>query len=984
MSFSNNVGSTKAYFTNTTGTTKGYLWNQLPPLRALTGDWAARAAGTIYDRFDGITNDIGGNVFAVGQYSSNPTTIYHSNGATYGTLTNSGSNDGLIVKYNPAGTAQWATRIAGDVALRGVVTDSNGDLYVSGDYSLNPMTVYNAGGGVFGTVVNQGFRNILLVKYNTSGTALWATHIGGTDGDSGYDVTVDLGGNVYVTGNYASWNPTGPTVYNSDGSSYTALDGADLIEGIVVKYNSSGMAQWVSFTVRVGFDGATTIESAWAENGNVYVAGHFSVDPLNIYNGSQYGTAGYVTITNSGTNDGLIVKYNLSGTIQWTTRIGGDTEIDSITTDNSGNVFVLGYYTSNPTTIYNAGGGTFGTLANSGSMDTLVVKYNSSGTAQWAARVGGTAFDLGYGDIVVDSGGNIFISGYYESSLLSVYNSDGTVFGTLTTTVADGFVVRYNSSGMAQEATRTGGGDGSYINAMTVDNARSVYVAGSFYANPVTIYNSNNTTFGTLTNSGQNDAFIVKYSSPTHLGTARWATHIGGGSDEKINGIAVNSSGDIYIAGNYSSNPVTVYNLNDSVFGTLANSGTDDGLIVKYNSSGIAQWTTRISGGTEILDVTTNAANVFVTGTYTSNPVTIYNVGGGTFGTLANSGSMDTLVVKYNLSGTAQWATRIAGTGDESSIGGIASDPLGNTYVTGYYTSSPVTIYNSGGTTFGTLANSGLRDIFLVKYSQAGAAHWAARVSGVDLETSYGIASDSNGNVYISGYYASNPVIIYNSNGTTFGTLTNTAYTFGFVIKYNSTGTAQWATRIGGDTTISSVATDTNGNVYVSGYYASNPVTVYNSDGSTFQALQSSQAYDIIIVKYNSAGFGQWATRIGGTGVFGYNSIATDSTGNVFVSGYYSSSTITVYNSSGFSFGTLTNSGSTDGIIVKYDSTGKARWMSRLGNGTINSIAVDSTENVYVGGNYDTNPMTVYNSDETTFRTVTNTGNIDGFLVKFV
>ena len=496
MSFSNNVGSTKAYFTNTTGTTKGYLWNQLPPLRALTGDWAARAAGTIYDRFDGITNDIGGNVFAVGQYSSNPTTIYHSNGATYGTLTNSGSNDGLIVKYNPAGTAQWATRIAGDVALRGVVTDSNGDLYVSGDYSLNPMTVYNAGGGVFGTVVNQGFRNILLVKYNTSGTALWATHIGGTDGDSGYDVTVDLGGNVYVTGNYASWNPTGPTVYNSDGSSYTALDGADLIEGIVVKYNSSGMAQWVSFTVRVGFDGATTIESAWAENGNVYVAGHFSVDPLNIYNGSQYGTAGYVTITNSGTNDGLIVKYNLSGTIQWTTRIGGDTEIDSITTDNSGNVFVLGYYTSNPTTIYNAGGGTFGTLANSGSMDTLVVKYNSSGTAQWAARVGGTAFDLGYGDIVVDSGGNIFISGYYESSLLSVYNSDGTVFGTLTTTVADGFVVRYNSSGMAQEATRTGGGDGSYINAMTVDNARSVYVAGSFYANPVTIYNSNNTTLG--------------------------------------------------------------------------------------------------------------------------------------------------------------------------------------------------------------------------------------------------------------------------------------------------------------------------------------------------------------------------------------------------------------------------------------------------------------------------------------------------------
>jgi hypothetical protein len=84
---------------------------------------------------------------------------------------------------------------------------------------------------------------------------------------------------------------------------------------------------------------------------------------------------------------------------------------------------------------------------------------------------------------------------------------------------------------------------------------------------------------------------------------------------------------------------------------------------------------------------------------------------------LTNSGADDAYVVKYNTSGTAQWATRIAGSSTDLGIG-ITVDSAGNSYVTGEYLSNPVTIYNADTSTFGTLANSGSgsTDAFIVKY----------------------------------------------------------------------------------------------------------------------------------------------------------------------------------------------------------------------------------------------------------------------------
>ena len=233
---------------------------------------------------------------------------------------------------------------------------------------------------------------------------------------------------------------------------------------------------------------------------------------------------------------------------------------------------------------------------------------------------------------------------------------------------------------------------------------------------------------------------------------------------------------------------------------------------------------------------------------------------GSSIPTLQNSGDRDTFVVKYNSSGVAQWASRIAG-GTGNSFGlGIAVDPTGYIYVSGFYYST-VTVYNSPGTisTIPTLAISGTRDAFVVKYDSSGVAQWATRIAGTGDDYGFGgITVDPTGSIYVTGYYNSNPLTVYNAPGTS-GTLTlaNAGSDDVFVVKYNSSGVAQWATRIAGtgNETGYNITNDSSGNIYVIGGYISNPLTVYNEPGttSTIPNLENSGGYDVFIVKYYSS-----------------------------------------------------------------------------------------------------------------------------------
>jgi len=241
------------------------------------------------------------------------------------------------------GTYQLATN---DYA-NGVATDSSGNVYVTGGTK----------GGLDGNT-SAGNTDLFVVKYNSSGTKEWTKQLGSSGRDSANGITIDSSGNVYVTGvtfGGLDWN--------------TSAGANDLF---VVKYNSSGTKEWTEQLGSASTDTANGV--ATDSSGNVYLAG------------VTYG--GLDGNSNEDNADLFVVKYNSSGTKQWTKQLGtSSTDLaDGVATDSSGNVYVVGY--------------TYGGLdgnTNTGASDLFVVKYNSSGTKQWTKQLGSSSPDYDYG-----------------------------------------------------------------------------------------------------------------------------------------------------------------------------------------------------------------------------------------------------------------------------------------------------------------------------------------------------------------------------------------------------------------------------------------------------------------------------------------------------------------------------------------------------------------------------------------------------------
>ena len=131
-----------------------------------------------------------------------------------------------------------------------------------------------------------------------------------------------------------------------------------------------------------------------------------------------------------------MVKYNSSGTHQWTNQLGTDRydEARGVATDSSGNVYVTGY----------TEGGLDGNT-NAGKADLFVVKYNSRGTKQWTKQLGTPSTDTANG-VTTDSSGNVYVAG----------GTYGGLDGNTGSGVSDLFVIKYNSSGSKQWTNQLG------------------------------------------------------------------------------------------------------------------------------------------------------------------------------------------------------------------------------------------------------------------------------------------------------------------------------------------------------------------------------------------------------------------------------------------------------------------------------------------------------------------------------------------------
>ncbi len=421
-----------------------------------------------------------------------------------------------------------------------------------------------------------------------------------------------------------------------------------------------------------------------------------------------------------------------------------------------------------------------------------------------------------------------------------------------------------------------------------------------------------------------------------------WAKSAGGTSYEESNFIAKDNFGNVYITGYFFSTSITFGSF------TLTNQGVGgnnngDIFLVKYDANGNVVWA-KGAGGTgndgASYAATDSTGNVYITGIYKS-----YNLILGT-DTLTNDTTIGTakmFIAKYDSTGNVIWAKSPTGL---SYCHGTAviTDTIGNVYVSGTFMSPSVTFDS---TTLINIDGSGNSlDMFLVKYNaNNGTIVWAKSAGGIGNDFGYCASVDATGNVYLNGYFTSSSMTI----GST--TLTN-ANTDGsadiFLTKYNSTGNVVWAKSAGGTATEwgYSVITDVSGNIYITGYFAS-PTLQFG----TF-TLTNAGGLDLYITKYSPSGNLLWAKNAGGIKDEWGNCVMTDGSGNVYLAGWFKSSSIT-FGSTILNITDSTANYCADILVVKYDASGNVLWAKNVGGGgfdAADAVVPDVNGNVYLTG----------------------------------
>ena len=320
------------------------------------------------------------------------------------------------------------------------------------------------------------------------------------------------------------------------------------------------------------------------------------------------------------------------------------------------------------------------------------------------------------------------------------------------------------------------------------------------------------TTTGTfdISYNGGYDAFVVKVNATGRLLTL--ATFLGGSGDDYGNGIAVDLTGSTYVTGRTASSnfPTTA-----GAFDTSHNGG-DDAFAVKLSPDGTALAYATYLGGSaadEGVDIALDAAySACVTGHTTSInfPVTA-----GAFDTTYYGG--DAFVVKLNPAGSGLTYSTFLGGNDDDQGYDIALDAAGSVYVTGYTKSSN---FPTTAGAFDTSYN-GRDDVFAVKLNPAGSAlAYATFLGSATYDRGYGIAVDTAGSAYLTGYtYSSNFPTTPGAFDTSFNGSIDA-----FAVKLNPAGSAlTYATYLGGSNSDDGfgIAVDTAGSAYVTGDTAS-------------------------------------------------------------------------------------------------------------------------------------------------------------------
>jgi hypothetical protein len=425
---------------------------------------SAGAAGQEYSKDIDIDNQ--GNIVSAGYFFN---TVDFDPSANTNYRTSVGFADNYIAKYSTNGSLIWVTSFGstGVDIPHSVVTDNNNNIILTGYFSNT--CDFDPGASVAVKTSNGG-RDAYIAKYDSSGNFQWVITYGSDSLDDAFNLDVDAQGNIYWTGVIEGTVTVGTTTFTTQ------------VEDVVFgKISPSGTILWVKQVGGSGIDEGSGI--ILDNNGDIIHTGYFQTtvdfDP----------NAGVSNLTSSGGFDTYFGKYDTSGNLIWMKKIGGPgVDIGApggISIDNLNNIYIAGNAGVNCD--YDPNAGTVTHIMN-GTTDWFVAKYDNNGNHILSFTVGGTGQDQAH-RLTTDNQQNIYVTGWFRIS--ANFNPNGTALtltGNCTGGGHDGYIAKYNSSGICQWAKQFGGvvnGNNQLTLGTSVKllNEQQVVFSGRFHGN---------------------------------------------------------------------------------------------------------------------------------------------------------------------------------------------------------------------------------------------------------------------------------------------------------------------------------------------------------------------------------------------------------------------------------------------------------------------------------------------------------------------
>jgi hypothetical protein len=725
-------------------------------------------------------------------------------------------------------------------------------------------------------------RQLFLARYDSSGKYMFARAIGGTENLSDAYIDIDRLNNVYMTGTFTG------TVDFDPGPGTASFTSAGSRDAFIARYDSTGNYVGAKTLGSTSSDQANSI--AIDSSGNIYICGSFQI-----------------TVGSASPNvSAVIAKYDSS--FHYILSILSDSlnirRASDIAVDSQSNIYVTGE-----------------TLADL-LYQPFIAKYDAAGKRVYITYKFGTGTEQYGQSIAVDRTGNAYITGISGQYYSDVYLAKFDLFGTAL------FTKHIVGSGTDAPAS------------LELDGKGHLYVTGSFQYSmdfdpgPGT---------ATLTSAGGYDIFVAGYDTS---GNYLFAYAQGGKSYDVSRSIAINGTGDLFVAGiftgraDFNPGPDSAILFIDGGYNAFVSRTSKEGLYKWASQLGTYSSTALYERGRSI--AVDAQGNTYITGRFAGT--LDFDPGSGV-ANLTSAGFNNAFFAKYDNQGNYVFAKAIGGSEGTD----ITLDDSGCIYVIGHLTTKGD--FDPGEDSV-FLIRTGLIDMFLAKYSATGKYIYAKSIGSQRSDSytyGYDITVDKAGNAFVCGQFSGNTDF---DPGPGTAMLTNAGQYNTFFACYDAQGNYVFAKSfVGrGSNAASDIAIDSVHNIYVTGSF--DALTDFDP-GNGISNLSSAGYTDIFFAKYDQAGNYIYAKRLGSTGYDYGSGMVVDGSGNVFLTGSFENAVDFDPDPAGLA--NVITAGRSDIFIAKYDPEGRyvyAKAVGGIGNDGSPLIVSDGSGNVYVTGYY--------------------------------